>query len=635
MAVPPTLVQHVQTSWTSTASPKSLTVTVQVGDLIVVAAGAAGSGNNFGISGGAMIWQLRTSSYVSSRADMALWTVQAPNSGTFTITVSDTSSQSWGASATVWRNHGGIGNYGKATGDDNAQANFTLSSDDSAAVVYIMDYNAIDGSGRQWWSVAGTAATEIVYGRSSVAYTWYGAYYADTNAAASRLVGLDEPDNNLKWTMAVLEIKGTATGIGAQTATPATVPSTLVIGEPSVSYGVATSIPTTVPSTLKIGNPIARVDTWRQLIERDSWKNAVTAHQRTVGYRAAMIDQEGQHVVDVPLTSGSIDFDGEAAEQWACQVTIPGEEWIARGPGDYLDPRSGLRIRLWWRLLINGGWVEIPVGTFVLEDPRISDNGAMPTTSLRGRDPLTIIRRAGYGSLVVSVGGLTVPAALERIMRAVAPQTPFRIESSSTRTLPATYELTGQDPLDDMVTIARQSDLIIRTDPEGNVVAAPNPDSQIIRADWQEGPDCPVTDLTRAVNTSQMLNSVTVVSTNPEVIPPISVTVEDTDPSSDTWIGGPWGRRATTIRTDSIASEAAARSMAQGILNGRRRPQEEISVEVPPRGDLLYRDKVALKRTMSGVANTYRVAGWNLSFGNALEAPATMGVKMISRTIVE
>jgi hypothetical protein len=633
MAVAPTLVQHVQSSWTSEASPKTLTVTVQIGDLIVVAAGAEGSGNSFGISGGGLTWTQRTSSYVSFRADMALWTAEATNSATFSIAVSDADNQAWGTSATVWRNHGGVGNYGKATGDGDADANFTTLSDDSSVLVYVMDYNAIDGSGRTWHQYNGEPKTELLYGRSSSDYTWYGAYYPDADAAGNYELGLSDPQSQ-KWTMVVLEVKGTATGVAASTAYPKTLAVPISIGLPTVNYGVATSIPQSLRVPITIGSPVARVDTWRQIIEGQSWKTAVNAHQRTVGVRGEMIDPQGQHVLTVPLTSVSVDFDGEAAEQWACQVSIPGEEWVAHDPGDPLDPRSGLRLRIWWRLLINGGWVEVPIGTYVLEDPRITDNGAMPTTSLRGRDPLTIIRRAGYGSLVISVGGLTIPAALERIMRAIAPSTPFRIESSSTRTLPPTYELTGQDPLDDMTTIARQADLIIRTDPEGNVVAAPAPDSQLIRADWQEGEDCPVTDLSRAVNTSQMLNSVTVVSTNPEIIPPISVTVEDTDPSSPTWIGGIWGRRSTTIRTDSIASEDAARSMAQGILNGRRRPQEEIQVEVPPRGDLMFRDKVALLRTMSGVANTYRVASWQLSFGHALEAPATMGVKMISRTIV-
>jgi hypothetical protein len=632
MAVPPTRVSHVASSWTSESSPKTLSVTVQNGDLLIVAAGAEGSGNNFGISGGSLTWTRRQSSYQSFRADMALWSAQATETTTFSIAVSNDDNQSWGCAATVWRNHGGLGNTGVGTGDGDADALFTTASSDSAVVVYIADYNAIDGAGRVYHQVNG-APTELLYGRSSNDYTWYGIVYPDTNAAAQYEIGINGMSDQ-KWTMVVAEIKGTATGVAAGFAQGVGIPSSVQFGTPTVTYGIATSIPVGIASTLKFGSPVARVDTWRQFIEKENWQTAVTAHQRTVGIRAEMIDKDDHHIVDVPLTSATIDFDGEAAEQWACQVAIPGEEWIAHDPGDYLDPRSGLRIRLWWRLLINGGWTEVPVGTFVLEDPRITDNGAMPTTSLRGRDPLTIIRRAGYGSLVVPVGGLTIPAALDRIMRMVAPQTPFRIESSSTITLPATYELTGQDPLDDMVTLAKQAGLIIRTDPEGRVVAAPAPDSQFIRADWQEGEDCPVTDLQRGVNTSQMLNSVTVVSTNPEVIPPISVTVEDDDPSSPTWVGGQWGRRATTIRTDSVASEAAARSFAQGVLNGRRRPQEEIQVQVPPRGDLMFKDKIALKRAMSGVANTYRVAGWKLSFGDAKDAAKTMEVKMISRTLV-
>lgn len=635
MAVPPTRIQTVQSSWIGNPNPRALEITVQTGDLIVVFAGASGGGNHFGVSGGSLTWTQRATSEYSGYCDARMWTAEATSSTTFSVSVSNNPSGNdyWGCIATVWRNHGGVGATMIAHADGVCTSPITLTSSDSAVFTAILDYDAWDGSTRTWRSVNGTSATELSYGRDSVEYTWYAAAYADTNAAGTYNLGLTVP-NDIKWTMAGLEIKGTSTGGNSLTVTPASVSSTLAFGTPDISYGAATRIPTGIASTAKFGIAIARVDTWRQIIEGESWRAAVTAHQRTVGFRAEMIDKNDSHVTDIPLSAGSISFDGDTAEQWACQVSIPGEEWIADGPSDPLDPRSGLRMRLWWRLLINGGWVEVPVGTFVMEDPRITDNGAMPTTGMRGRDPLTIIRRSGYGSLVISVGGLTVPAALERIMRQIAPSTPFRIESNSTVTLPPTYELTGQDPLDDLVNIARQADLVIRTDPEGRVVCARNPDSQTIRADWQEGPDCPVTDLSRDVNTSQMLNSVTVVSTNPEIIPPISVTVEDDDPSSPTWVGGVWGRRSMTMRTDAVATEEGARATAQGLLNGRRRPQEEIQISIPPRGDLMYRDKVALKRAMSGVANTYRVASWTLSFGSALQATPTMEVKMISRTIV-
>jgi hypothetical protein len=634
MAVAPSLVSHAQTTWTSKTSPKTIPVTVQNGDLIVVAAMADGPQPVFGISGGSLTWTQQQLVTAAGYAEAVIWSATATTTTTFSVSVSNSGPTAYyGASATVWRYHGGIGTTAQAHGDGIGIPAFTSISDDSAVVVYMVDYSATSGAARTWRPYNGTAATETVYGQLSGEYTWYGAYYPDTNAATTDNMGLNTP-GGLTYSFVALEIKSTATGVGTSYAYPTALTNTGGFGAPTVSYGVATRIPVGIASTATFGNPTARVDTWRQIIEGASWREAVTAHQRTVGFRGELIDANDNHVIDVPLTGGSVSFDGESAEQWACQVTIAGEEWVPRNPGDYLDPRTGLRFRIWWRLMINGGFVDVPTGTFVLEDPRITDDGAIPSTSVRGRDPLTVIRRAGYGSSVISVGGMTVPAALIRIMGSIAPRTPFRIDATSYVTLPATYELTGQDPVDDMTNIASQAGLVIRTDPEGRVVCSPNPTPQNLRADWQEGPDCPVTDLSRAVNTSQMVNSVTVVSTNPEVVPPISITVEDTDPSSTTWIGGPWGKRTLTIRTDSIATDAGARSMATGILNGRRRPQEEISIEVPPRGDLGYRDKVSLARSMSGVANTYRIAGWALAFGNAQEVTKTMTVKMISRTLV-
>ncbi len=345
-----------------------------------------------------------------------------------------------------------------------------------------------------------------------------------------------------------------------------------------------------------------------------------------------MVDSNDRHVIDVPIGGGSIDYDGEAAEQWAATISVTGSDWVARSPKDPLDPRSGLRCRLWWRLDRNGGWIDVPVGTYYLEDPRIKDDGTAPLSTLLARDPLTIVRRNGYGNAVVRVGGLTIPAALERIFQVVAPNMPLQIDSTSTVTLPAVYELTGNDPLDDLTNIAAQAGLVIRTDRMGNIVCAPEPDFQDIRADWQEGDDCPVISMDRDVTTSNMVNSVTVKSTSPEVDPPIAVTVEDTDPASPTWIGGFWGRRSVTIRTDAVATEEGALALASATLNGRRRPTEEVTVEVPGRGDLGFRDPIKLHRAASNVADTYHISKWRLPITGASDAPPTMSVTMMSRS---
>jgi hypothetical protein len=345
-----------------------------------------------------------------------------------------------------------------------------------------------------------------------------------------------------------------------------------------------------------------------------------------------MIDDNNRHIADLPVISGSIDYDGEAAEQWACSLSIVGKDWVPRSPKDALDPRSSLRCRLWWRLQIGGAWVSIPVGTYILEDPQIRDDGTVPITTVKGRDPLSLIRRNGYGGTVVSVGGLAIPDALTRIFQLVSAGTTVQIESTSTATLPTVYELTGNDPLDDLTNIAAQAGLVIRTDRLGQIICATEPDLEDIRADWQEGDDCPVIDMDRDIVSSNMVNSVTVVSTNPEVNPPISVTVEDTDPSSPTWVGGKWGTRSITIRTDAVATTDGAWQLANATLNGRRRPTETITVEVPGRGDLNFRDPVKLYRAASAVADTYRISKWTLPISGAADAPPTMTVTMMTRS---
>lgn len=429
---------------------------------------------------------------------------------------------------------------------------------------------------------------------------------------------------------------GEAFGTPAVTVNSALAPTGIgtgaAFGAPAINNNVKVMLPTGITGLGNFGTPTVTADDWRQIIERGWWKEAVNNHQRTVGMYAEMINDTGGHIIDLPLSGGSIDYDGEAAEQWGCSITIIGQEWVPRSPKDPLDPRSSMRCRIWWRLQHGAGWVSIPVGTYILEDPQVRDDGTTPIITVKGSDPLTLIRRNGYGNNVVKVGGLTVPAALARIFQVVAAGQPIQIDSTSTVTMPTTYELTGGDPLDDLTNIAAQAGLVIRTDRLGRIVCSPEPDTEDIRADWQEGEDCPVIDMDRDISSSNMVNSVTVVSTSPEVTPPISVTVEDTDPSSPTWVGGKWGRRSITIRTDSVATEEGATALATATLNGRRRPMETITVEVPQRGDLGFRDPIKLHRAASYVADTYRISKWSLPLAGADDAPPTMSVTMMSRS---
>lgn len=400
-----------------------------------------------------------------------------------------------------------------------------------------------------------------------------------------------------------------------------------------VSYARAGYVP--VPAWVRLP--------WREMIQTPEYAAAADAPDRVVALRAEMVDPDLVPVVDMDLTGCTIDHDGASAEQWACGVSLVGPQWVARQVTDPLDTRSGLRLRLWHRLKVTGAWgetwVEVPEGVYWLEDPRYHYDGASVAITATGRDELAILRRGGYAGATVSVGGLTVPEALRRIIVAVSgPTTPVRIDSTSTIVLPPTYELGGRDPLDDLVEIADLALLQVRTDREGAILIAPAPTSAGVRADWQEGPTCPVTDTWRDYETSRMVNSVTVVGTHPEVEDgdrgaPISATVEDDDPTSPTWVGGYWRRRNYTERSNLVATVDAARNRATAILEGRRRPTETVEVEVPARPDLSYGDQVHLHADDPGVSGIYTVESRTIRWGGAADDPPMMRVRMASRSV--
>lgn len=646
---PPLFVSATSSVFNTSTSPKAVSVAVQSGDLVVV--GIVGMQYNYATtisnaSGVSFSLQARNNG-VLGFLEVAIYAGAAPSTTTLNLELTGGNNY-WGYQVQVWRNHGGVGQISHSR-LNNAEPYLWLTTavDNSAVMVVVGDSAVRDGANRVWRS-NGTAAIETHYGRDLSKYTRYFAYHPDVGTVSQKTLGLTTPSDQTYVIMG-LEILGSTASVPG-------IPSQEAFGTPTLTYGdvvitptgipsaeafgtvvlVSTELrPTGIPTEEAFGTPSATVDTWRQIIERDWWYAAITGTQRTIGYRAIMVNPAGLQVgPDVPLTTGTIDYDGDSAERWSCNLSISGKEWVPTSPTSMLDPRAGLRCRLFWRLLINNSWVEIPVGTYYLENPKIKDDGTTATISVQGRDAVSILRETGYGSTVVAVGGLTIPAALARIFQRLLPYAPVKIETTSGVTLPANYELSGDDPLIDLTNIASQAGLIISTDREGVIVCAPTEEPQTYRADWQEGPDCPVVGTDRGITTSQMLNSVTVVSTNPDVIPPVSVTVEDDDPSSPTFVNGPFRRRGTTIRLDSVATIDGATSFARAVLNSRRRPTENVTVEVPGRGDLNFMDQVQLHSGNAQVAGAYRIARWTLPITGAAEGPPTMTVTMITRSLI-
>jgi hypothetical protein len=209
---PQAVSQTSSPTWTTNSSSQNVSVAVQAGDLIVVAAvNEYDSGSTINTptnDGAALIWTERQHNNTSaSKCEIGIWTAVADSTRTIQITVTQTSSSFYfGFEVYVFRN-ASVGNSTLAIPALNVlSTNITTTQANSAVVVIIGDFQVADGASRTWKTAAGSL-TETVYQRDAGHYTVYSGYHPDAGAVGTYSVGV----NNItgaEATVAAIEIKG-------------------------------------------------------------------------------------------------------------------------------------------------------------------------------------------------------------------------------------------------------------------------------------------------------------------------------------------------------------------------------------------------------------------------------------------
>jgi len=206
----PTIVSSGQTASWQTNANKSISVAVQVNDLLVVYANAENQTSFITISGGTGTWVNSVSiEGAGNYCNTYIWTKACTANETANINGTDGTTGHFGFGYVLFRNHGGLGasNSGNAT---NNSSNITLTgvSANSAIVLALGDWNAVAGTNTYITTDAGTF-TELTDNHEVGIYASNGGYYADVGSAANKNVGLTAP-TGMAWTLLAIEVKGTA-----------------------------------------------------------------------------------------------------------------------------------------------------------------------------------------------------------------------------------------------------------------------------------------------------------------------------------------------------------------------------------------------------------------------------------------
>jgi hypothetical protein len=212
----PTLVATYNSVWNTTTTPKTLSVTTQAGDRVLVVACNEDGSNTFGTpTGNSLTYTLVQSVTVADYTEVAIWTATDAAGGTaWTLSESLVGGGQWGFAALVFRSSDGFGASAATNVASGAPSlDVTTTQADSAVVAVSGDWNAGSGA-RTWRTINGVTPTagnglEKNYTNAAGSYTTYCALWDNVGAVGAKTTGLSAPTGQ-KYSIAAIEVKGVA-----------------------------------------------------------------------------------------------------------------------------------------------------------------------------------------------------------------------------------------------------------------------------------------------------------------------------------------------------------------------------------------------------------------------------------------
>lgn len=213
----PTFVSEYESTWGVATTPRLVSVTTAVGDVLVFCGMTESNDVLTTPTGGTSLsWTLKESINQSGYGSVYLWYATATTAETFNIscTNSGVGTNFWGYNVFRFSGSNGIGSSAQGNvATSTAQISITTTQINSSVVVFNVDFLAIDGASRTWVTASIGTFTEQTYSFNTSHYTVYGGRHLDAGSIATYTVGLSAPTGQT-YSMVAIEVKGASAATG-------------------------------------------------------------------------------------------------------------------------------------------------------------------------------------------------------------------------------------------------------------------------------------------------------------------------------------------------------------------------------------------------------------------------------------
>jgi len=357
---------------------------------------------------------------------------------------------------------------------------------------------------------------------------------------------------------------------------------------------------------------------------------------------AQAISAKGVNGPMIPITDGQVIFDFTTATRRTCQLAIsdPTRTLVPDLTNDTLAP-YGQRIAVWM------GPVNMPVlmGTFWIDEVDADDAGTTLDIELKGYDRSGKISREALTATYTIASGANIGQAIQNLLTFVDPGITYKF-SPCAYTTPQVILDVNQDPWAASVQLAQAGGMDLFFDRQDVCVMRPLPDPSTLPISWT------YSDVTGAVDGNMIEELTKVVVASNTIYNDVIVTGEttgtsdvytgraqDLNPSSPTYVNGPFGDIPVFYKSTILTSNAQAQAIADSKLTFFSGRAQQLTLQGPPNPAQDEEDVVQVVRGALNINSKYTIDKIEFDLApagvNTTKASATGQQTLTLRRVIE
>lgn len=351
-----------------------------------------------------------------------------------------------------------------------------------------------------------------------------------------------------------------------------------------------------------------------------------TLRESHVPYTRVQLMRADGVVVDLPHTDGSVTVDRGNAVRRTCSVTVPDISLLPMTPTDQLAV-YGARLRIRRGVIYGDGTIEsVPLGLFRIDS--ISGDPALGPVTINGSGLEASIADDKFITPYTTRGGTAAVTAITGLIQDSMPGAVVVNRATDATIGTMTWDVQG-DRWAAVQECATAIGAEVYADADGQFIIAELPDLLTAPVAWDvdAGETGVLISAERSFSREGMYNYVVASGENAEDnAPPVTGSASDTDPTSPTYVSGPFGRVPKFYPSATLINSSLAQGAANKLLRDAVKPNATVTLTSLPNpclepGDVLrvtYED---------GRRELQQVQGFSISLGLDTITIQTIGGK--------